>query len=53
VVDGLTYALDDVPSLAGLEQALAGFIAGFEQTGLPGCHRATRLPPAGGGRRTG
>ena len=24
-------------SLAGLEQALAGFVAGFEQTGLPGC----------------
>jgi len=37
VVDGLTEALGDVSSLAGLEQALAGFIAGFEQTGLPGC----------------
>jgi len=37
VVDGLTDALGDVSSLAGLEQALAGFIAGFEQTGLPGC----------------
>jgi AcrR family transcriptional regulator len=37
VVDGLTQALGDVSSLAGLEQALAGFIAGFEQTGLPGC----------------
>jgi TetR/AcrR family transcriptional repressor of nem operon len=37
VVDGLTRALGDVSSLAGLEQALAGFIAGFEQTGLPGC----------------
>jgi AcrR family transcriptional regulator len=37
VVDGLTGALGDVSSLAGLEQALAGFIAGFEQAGLPGC----------------
>jgi len=37
VVDGLTDALGDVSSLAGLEQALAGFIAEFEQTGLPGC----------------
>ena len=37
VVDGLTQALGDVSSLAGLEQALAGFIAGFEQTELPGC----------------
>ena len=37
VVDGLTDALGDVSSLAGLERALAGFIAGFEQTGLPGC----------------
>ena len=37
VVAGLTAALGDVSSLAGLEQALAGFIAGFEQSGLPGC----------------
>src|SRR5712664_3094807 len=37
VVAGLTEALGDVSSLAGLEQALAGFIAGFEQTGMPGC----------------
>ena len=37
VVDGLTEALGDVSSMAGLEQALAGFIAGFEQAGLPGC----------------
>jgi hypothetical protein len=37
VGDGLAQALGDVSSLAGLEQALAGFIAGFEQTGLPGC----------------
>jgi hypothetical protein len=26
-----------VSSLAGLEQALAGFVAGFEQSGMPGC----------------
>ena len=37
VVDGLTEALGDVSSMAGLEQALAGFITGFEQAGLPGC----------------
>jgi AcrR family transcriptional regulator len=37
VVAGLTEALGGVSSLAGLEQALAGFIAGFEQMGLPGC----------------
>ena len=37
VVDGLTEALGGVSSLAGLEQALAGFIAGFEQMGMPGC----------------
>ena len=37
VLAGLTQALGDVSSLAGLEQALAGFIAGFEQAGLPGC----------------
>ena len=37
VVAGLTQALGDVSSLAGLEQELAGFIAGFEQAGLPGC----------------
>src|SRR5215469_15539960 len=36
VVAGLTAALADVSSLAGLEQALAGFIGGFEQAGLPG-----------------
>ena len=33
----LTGALGGVSSLAGLEQALAGFIAGFEQMGMPGC----------------
>jgi len=37
VVTGLTEALGGVSSLAELEQALAGFIAGFEQMGLPGC----------------
>ena len=37
VVAGLAQALRDVSSLAELEQALAGFIAGFEQAGLPGC----------------
>ena len=37
VVAGLTQALGDVSSLAGLEQALAGFIDGFEQAGMPGC----------------
>jgi len=36
-VAGLTQALGGVSSLAGLEQALAGFVAGFEQTGMPGC----------------
>jgi TetR/AcrR family transcriptional regulator, transcriptional repressor for nem operon len=37
VVAGLTRALETVASLAGLEEALAGFVAGFEQMGLPGC----------------
>ena len=37
VVTGLTQALGGVSSLAELEQALAGFITGFEQMGLPGC----------------
>ena len=37
VVAGLSGALGGVSSLAGLEQALAGFVAGFEQLGLPGC----------------
>jgi TetR/AcrR family transcriptional regulator, transcriptional repressor for nem operon len=37
VVAGLTEALGAVSSLAGLEEALEGFIAGFEQTGMPGC----------------
>jgi AcrR family transcriptional regulator len=33
VIAGLTQALGAVSSLAGLEQALAGFAAGFEQPG--------------------
>ena len=37
VVAGLTQALGGVSSLGGLEQALAGFVAGFEQLGMPGC----------------
>ena len=37
VVAGLTEALGGVSSLAGLEHALAGFVAGFEETGMPGC----------------
>jgi AcrR family transcriptional regulator len=37
VLAGLTQALGGVASLAGLTQALAGFVAGFEQMGLPGC----------------
>ena len=37
VVAGLTQALGSVSSLTELEQALAGFIAEFEQMGLPGC----------------
>lgn len=37
VLAGLTQALGAVGSLEELEQALAGFVAGFEQLGLPGC----------------
>ena len=37
VVAGLAEALGSVSSLAGLEEALAGFTAGFEETGMPGC----------------
>src|SRR5215470_7879574 len=37
VLAGLTQALGGVSSLAGLEQALAGYVAGFEQSGMPGC----------------
>ena len=37
VLAGLTQVLGTVASLAELERALAGFAAGFEQMGLPGC----------------
>jgi TetR/AcrR family transcriptional repressor of nem operon len=37
VVAGLSEALGGVSSLAGLEQVLAGFVTGFEQSGMPGC----------------
>jgi len=37
VIAGLTQALGGVSSLAGLEQALAGFVARFEEMGMPGC----------------
>jgi AcrR family transcriptional regulator len=37
VLAGLTQALGAVASLATLEQALAGFVAGYERMGLPGC----------------
>jgi AcrR family transcriptional regulator len=37
VVAGLAEALGGVSSLSGLEEALAGFVAGFEQSGMPGC----------------
>jgi len=37
VIAGLTQAIAGVSSLAGLEQALAGFVTGFEQSGMPGC----------------
>ena len=37
VVAGLSGALGGVSSLAGLEQALAGLMTGFEQLGMPGC----------------
>ncbi|HEX5299698.1 MAG TPA: TetR/AcrR family transcriptional regulator [Streptosporangiaceae bacterium] len=37
VVAGLTEALGGVSSLRDLEQALAGFMTGFEQQGMPGC----------------
>ncbi len=36
VVAGLSAALGEVSSLAGLEHALAGFVAGFEEAGMPG-----------------
>jgi AcrR family transcriptional regulator len=37
VVAGLTEALGSLSSMAGLEQALAGYVAGFEQAGMSGC----------------
>ena len=37
MVAGLSEALGGVSSLSGLEEALAGFMTGFEQAGLPGC----------------
>jgi AcrR family transcriptional regulator len=37
VLGELTQALRDVATLAELEAMLAGFVAGFEQQGLPGC----------------
>src|SRR6266699_2036748 len=37
VVAGLGEALGGVSSLVGLEQALAGLVTGFEQSGMPGC----------------
>src|SRR5436190_16158492 len=37
VIAGLTDALGGVSSLAGLEQALTGFAAAFEEMGMPGC----------------
>ena len=37
VLGGLTQALGDVATLAELEAKLRGFVAGFEQQGLPGC----------------
>ena len=37
VVAGLTRALGGVSSLAGLEEALADLVSGFEQTGMRGC----------------
>jgi AcrR family transcriptional regulator len=37
VLGELTQALGSVSTLAQLEAMLAGFVAGFEQQGLPGC----------------
>jgi AcrR family transcriptional regulator len=37
VLAGLAQALGSVAALAELERALAGFAAGYEQMGLPGC----------------
>ena len=60
VVAGLTEALGDVSSLAELERALAGFVAGFEEIGHAGVpdrdavgrgRRAQRGGAAAGRRR--
>jgi TetR/AcrR family transcriptional regulator, transcriptional repressor for nem operon len=48
VVAGLTEALGGVSSLAGLEEALAGFMTGFEQAGLPGCPIGTLVTEVAG-----
>src|SRR6478736_10439382 len=48
VIAGLTQALGDVSSLAGLEQELAGFVAGFEQQGMPGCPIGTLVAEVAG-----
>jgi AcrR family transcriptional regulator len=37
VVAGLAEALGEVSSLSRLAEALAGFMAGFEEMGMPGC----------------
>src|SRR5215510_14769682 len=37
VLGELTQALGNVATLAELEAMLGGFVAGFEQQGLPGC----------------
>jgi TetR/AcrR family transcriptional regulator, transcriptional repressor for nem operon len=37
VIAELTRTLGGVSSLAGLERALAGFIAGYGRAGMPGC----------------
>jgi TetR/AcrR family transcriptional repressor of nem operon len=37
VLGELTTALGDIATLAELEAMLGGFVAGFEQQGLPGC----------------
>src|SRR2546430_10324884 len=52
VLAGLTQALGGVSSLAGLEQALAGFVAGFQQAGRPGGPIRT-LAAEGPGRHPG
>jgi TetR/AcrR family transcriptional regulator, transcriptional repressor for nem operon len=48
VVAGLTEALGGVSSMAELEQALAGFVAGFERMGLRGCPIGTLVAEVAG-----